>query len=123
MNNLNKYFEDIVLNAIAIDDEFTGDSIADAVEYMLKCFINEKDWHIRQTNMITALEEWFTGLALGVPYMNHEILEAIAEHGLELDDNQQDSFLLAYFRQVGLGANRLITAYKLQQCNPLLKLV
>jgi len=56
----------LILDSIQHEDTPT-------LAYILGRFNSEYGWLIQQKGLVTAGKEWMQGLALHVPYMNHEV--------------------------------------------------
>ena len=64
----------IILEAISLEDDYnTLWSEREAFAYALNAFISSHDWEIKRYGILKACTNWFQGLGLSVPYMNHDI--------------------------------------------------
>ena len=95
------FFESLIVEAIKAEDEMPQEAQEDirkGVSYLLERLDNE----MRGTSLQLA-DNWFAGLAVHVPFMNHDILERAKAFGILSDDaseETQDRFLVSYFRRL-----------------------
>lgn len=96
------FFESLIVEAIKAEDEMPQEAQEDirkGVYYLVERLDNE----MRGTSLQLA-DNWFAGLAVHVPYMNHDILERATAFGILSDDasaEQASAFLLSYFSKLG----------------------
>ena len=96
------FFESLVMEAIEVEDEMPQEAQEDirkGVSYLFNRLKSEKGG-----TTYKMAQDWFAGLAVHVPYMNHDILERATAFGILWDDasaEQASAFLLSYFSKLG----------------------
>ena len=92
------FFESLIMEAIEAEDEMPQEAQEDVrkgVSYLFNRFKGEMGG-----TTYKLAQDWFAGLAVHAPYMNHDILERAKAFGILSDDaseETQDNFLLSYF--------------------------
>jgi hypothetical protein len=92
------FFESLIIEAIKAEDDMPQEAQEDVrkgVSYLFNRFKGEMDG-----TTYKLAQDWFAGLAVHVPYMNHDILERATAFGILSDDaseEAQDRFLVSYF--------------------------
>jgi hypothetical protein len=92
------FFESLIMEAIEAEDEMPQEAQEDirkGVSYLFNRLESEKGG-----TSYKLAQDWFAGLAVHVPYMNHDILESAKVFGILSDgasEEAQDRFLLSYF--------------------------
>jgi hypothetical protein len=92
------FFESLIMEAIESEENISTEAREDVrkgVDYLLE----RLDGEMGGTTYKLA-QDWFAGLAVHVPYMNHDILERAKAFGILSDDaseHTQDRFLVSYF--------------------------
>ena len=105
------FYENTILESI--DENLEGEPItleSSKVWYGRERFASEYSWRVKQVGKVQAMTDWLQGLALNVPYYNHEILENAKEAGIfhgEGREGAEDEFLDLYWRRLALACIRL----------------
>ena len=108
------FFESLIIEAIKAEDEMPQEAQGDirkGVYYLLERLDGEKGG-----TTYKLAQDWFAGLAVHVPYMNHDILESAKVFGILSDDaseETQDNFLLSYFGNLASALFGLRTELKI----------
>jgi len=103
MNKKTKnWIKEVILSAIASDDYApAGATDQELIRYAWGRFFAEVGkWRIPQAGRVTAAKDWFQGLALHTPYMNHEILTLGKQAGVlseNATEKAEDSFIENYW--------------------------
>jgi hypothetical protein len=105
------HYENTILDAINENSE--GESItltSDKINYGRERFASEFQWSVKRHGKLQSLTDWLQGLALNVPYNNHEVLENAKNAGIfhgEGREGAEDDFLEMYWRKLALACIRL----------------
>jgi len=108
------FFESLIVEAIKTEEEApqeAQENIRKGVTYLFDRLKSEKGG----SNYYDA-ETWFAGLAVHVPYMNHEILERAKAFGAlpeDASEETQDRFLVQYFGQLASALFGLRREFKI----------
>ena len=92
------FFESLIMEAIKTEDEMpqgAQEDVRKGVAYLFDRLKSEKGG-----TTYKLAQDWFAGLAVHVPYMNHDILERAKAFGALSEDaseETQDGFLVRYF--------------------------
>ena len=102
MNKHDKFYAGLILSAVENEDGIPENAtLSEKVDFAWGRFQSEVGkWRSPQIGETGALKEWFQGLALSVPYMNHEILKLAKESGVlrkNASESAEDDFLGAYW--------------------------
>ena len=95
------FFESLIVEAMEAEGEMPQEAQEDVrkgVAYLFDRLKSEKGGTSYQ-----LAQDWFAGLAMHVPYMNHDILERAKAFGAISEDaseETQDRFLVRYFGQL-----------------------
>lgn len=95
------FFESLIVEAIKTEEEAPQEAQEDirkGVAYLFDRLKSEKGG-----TTYKLAQDWFAGLAVHVPYMNHDILERAKAFGAlpeDASDETQDRFLVRYFGQL-----------------------
>ena len=106
-----KFYENTILDSIEENHEeeaLTTES--QKVNFGSKRFESECGWNVKRVGKVNAVRDWLQGLALDVPYNNHEILENAKNAGIfygEGREGAEDEFLGMYWRRLALACIRL----------------
>ena len=69
-------------------------------------FISEYGWNIEQVGLQNALTNWLQGLALNIPYMNHDILQHYRAwnqvDGAQVTESEEQAVLDNYWDYMAL---------------------
>ena len=108
------FFESLVIEAMEAEDEMPKDAQWDLVKgvaYLFDRLKSEKGG----TSYYDA-ETWFAGLAVHVPFRNHDILERAKAFGAlpeDASEETQDRFLVRYFGQLASALFGLRREFKI----------
>lgn len=81
-------------------------------------FMSEYGWNVERAGMNKALTDWLQGLALNIPYMNHEILERYKAwnelDGVNLSEREEQRIIDNYFNYMALCILALWKKHKIK---------
>lgn len=84
----------------------------DKAVFLYGRFISEYGWRAQQVGELKALTEWLQGLALNIPYMNHEILKIAGM--LNESERKQDNFLGKYWKFMAMRLQGIWSYFDIQ---------
>lgn len=104
----------------AIDNEGFEDCVyfnkcetrAEKISFLVGRFKSEYGWRVKQVGVLNALTDWLQGLALNVPFYNHEILELAG--ALESSEAAQDMILTNYWKRLAGAAMAMMSGQQLE---------
>jgi hypothetical protein len=108
------FFESLIVEAMEAEGEMPQEAQEDVrkgVAYLFDRLKSEKGGTSYQ-----LAQDWFAGLAMHVPYMNHDILERAKAFGALSEDaseETQDRFLVRYFGQLASALFGLRREFKI----------
>jgi len=105
------FYQTIVLDAIRDEEGQETASVKDCVSFAWDRFQSEVgSWMTQREGQSQAIKHWFQGLALNVPYQNHEILQ-LAKDALVLkadaSEEEEDTFLDRYWARLSMALTQL----------------
>ena len=108
------FFESLIVEAIKAEEEMpqeAQEAVRKGVAYLFDRLKSEKGG-----TTYKLAQDWFAGLAVHVPYMNHDILERAKAFGALPEDasaETQDRFLVRYFGQLASALFGLRREFKI----------
>ena len=109
-------FKQLIIHALRVDLDDEEASARECIERMRMRLKGEMGWRIDQAGMLAALQDWFQGLALHVPFSNFEFYK-LAHHyeqqGCEVTPEQSDNDVICdyaehYWKALAEQARQLI---------------
>ena len=80
-NTYKKNYFNYLMDCLSGYDEHTGTRPKDILEYIFKRFYSEYGYNIERSGKHKAMTEWLQGLALPIPFYNHEIIQLAKDMG------------------------------------------
>lgn len=97
---LKKFYAQIFVDAIQSTEGGEDLEGKDAFAFAYDKFLGEMGWQVSREGMQRAVRDWLQGLALNIPFNNHEILQLAQQTGHLPEsptEHQEDKILEEYW--------------------------
>ena len=105
-----------LLNAINSTNDEYDETYTEkkTVEYCYNRFIKEYDYDIKQSGFFIALQNWLSGLAINIDYMNYDILAKAEEWGqLMYREKDREKIIEQWFKFIAMQLIKMFRTHKL----------